>query len=287
MAADSRGGRGGEPRRRGVRRPVGSGECAASDRRARCRLRNRPRFARCPSWDSHTAPTAPAFSMIRDRRDGSIELSTTRTPASGRTSGDSSALAESGSPATGCPPCRLRPDMYLRLRAWRDQGDLPVFVARARRRQWWWWRDAFYWESGDCEPEDIRAILVMLERHDEQGLEWEFGLHLAEPIPEGREAFRVRARRWSMPSLRIGRADPVQPRHPAVDERRQRARESAAPMRGMHPSIATRQGRSRSTAVSARQQNTFTRLLERGSPDGASKRQQKSELVAGRCLCGS
>lgn len=59
-----------------------------------------------------------------------------------------------------------------------------MFVARARRRQWWWWRDAFYWETGDCGPDDVAALLLMLERDDEQGIEWELDARLAEPIPE-------------------------------------------------------------------------------------------------------
>jgi hypothetical protein len=59
-----------------------------------------------------------------------------------------------------------------------------VFVARARRRQWWWWGNAFYWDSGDCGPEDVAALLVMLERDDDQGIEWELDAHLAEPISE-------------------------------------------------------------------------------------------------------
>ncbi|MGO9901859.1 MAG: HNH endonuclease [Solirubrobacteraceae bacterium] len=59
-----------------------------------------------------------------------------------------------------------------------------MFVARQRQRQWWWWRNGFYWESGDYEPEDMRALLVMLERDDEQGIGWEFDRYLAKPIPK-------------------------------------------------------------------------------------------------------
>ena len=134
-------------------------------------------------WESHTAPVAPAFSLIRESGDGSIELSHDENAGFWTDKRGFLGARRVWFAGTGCLPCRLRPDVYLRLRAWRDLGDLPVFVARAQQRQWWWWRDAFYWESADCEPEDLRALLVMLERNDEQGLEWELGLHLAQPIP--------------------------------------------------------------------------------------------------------
>jgi HNH endonuclease len=134
-------------------------------------------------WEVQTTPPAPAFSSIREDVDGSIELGQDENAGFWRDKRGFLGARRVWFAGTGCPPCRLRPDVYLRLRAWRDQGDLPVFVARSRERQWWWWQDAFYWESGDFEPEDVRAFLVMLERDDEQGLELELGLHRAEPIP--------------------------------------------------------------------------------------------------------
>jgi hypothetical protein len=135
-------------------------------------------------WEVQTAPPAPAFSLIREEADGSIELGQDENAGFWRDKRGFLGTRRVWFAGTGCPPSRLRPDVYVRLRAWRDQGDFPVFVARSRERQWWWWRDAFYWESGDFEPEDVRAFLVMLERDDEQGLEWELGLHRAEPIPD-------------------------------------------------------------------------------------------------------
>jgi hypothetical protein len=134
-------------------------------------------------WESRTAPPAPAFSRIRERSDGTVELRHDENAGFWRDKrgflyGDRVWFA-----GTGCPPCRLRPELYLRLRAWREQQDLPVFVARAGERQWWWWQDTFFWESGDYEPEDVRVLLLMLERDDEQGLEWELAVHPAEPIP--------------------------------------------------------------------------------------------------------
>ena len=139
-------------------------------------------------WESRTVPNAPSFSTIRELGDGelgdgSVEMRFDENAGFWRDKrgflfGDRVWFA-----GTGCPPCRLRPEVYLQLRAWRDQGDLPVFVARAGDRQWWWWRDTFYWESGDYEPEDVRTVLLMLERDDEQDLERELGLHLVDPIP--------------------------------------------------------------------------------------------------------
>ncbi len=135
-------------------------------------------------WESRTAPRVPASSLIRAPVDGGVELQ--HDPNAGFWRDKRGFLwgYRIWFAGTGCPARRVRSDTYLRLRAWCDQGDLPVFVARAHRRQWWWWRNAFYWESGDYGPEDLRALLVMLERDDEQGFEWELGLRTAEPIPE-------------------------------------------------------------------------------------------------------
>jgi hypothetical protein len=135
-------------------------------------------------WEWHTAPHAAAFSRIIDPDDGRVELQQDPNGWFWRDSRGFLWGKRIWFAGTGCPPCQLRPDTYLRLRTWRDQDDLPVFVARACRRQWWWWRNAFYWESGDCGPEDVAALLMMLERDDGQGIEWELEAHLAEPIPE-------------------------------------------------------------------------------------------------------
>ena len=135
-------------------------------------------------WESRTAPTAAAFSRIAHTVDGGVELQ--QDPNAGFRRDSRGFLWDNRIwfAGTGCAPCQLRPDTYLRLRAWRDEGDLPVFVARARGRQWWWWQNAFYWESGDCGPEDVAALLMMLERDDEQGIGWELDAQVAEPIPE-------------------------------------------------------------------------------------------------------
>jgi len=134
-------------------------------------------------WESGTAPQAAGFSRIGHPVDGGVELQEDPNAGFWRDSRGFLWGNRIWFTGTGCPPCQLRPETYLRLRVWRDQGDFPVFVARSRRRQWWWWRNAFYWESGDCGPKDVAALLTMLERDDEQGIEWELA-HMAEPIPE-------------------------------------------------------------------------------------------------------
>jgi hypothetical protein len=131
-------------------------------------------------WESLTTPPSPTFSPL----DGTVELEHDENAGFWRDTRGFLWASRVWFVGTGCPPCQLSPETYLRLRAWRDEGDLPVFVARTRERQWWWWRNAFYWESGDYEPEDVRTLLVMLERDDQQGLEWELDRLLADPIPE-------------------------------------------------------------------------------------------------------
>jgi hypothetical protein len=140
-------------------------------------------------WESRTTPHAAASSRIGHPFDGGVDLR--RDPNGGFWRDRRGFLWGNRIwfAGTGCPPCQLRPDTYLRLRAWRDQGDLPVFIARSGRRQWWWWRDVFYSESGDCGPEDVAALLMMLERDDEQGIAWELDAHLAGPIPEDVKRF--------------------------------------------------------------------------------------------------
>jgi hypothetical protein len=135
-------------------------------------------------WESSTAPNAAAFSRVEHPDGDGVELQEDPNAGFWRDSRGFLWGNRIWFAGTGCPPCQLRPDTYLRLRAWRDEGELPVFVARSRRRQWWWWRNAFYWESGDYGPEGVAALLMMLERDDEQGIEWELDAHLAEPIPE-------------------------------------------------------------------------------------------------------
>jgi hypothetical protein len=135
-------------------------------------------------WESRTAPRAPAFSLAAGSGGRRVVLQRDRNAGFWR---DKRGFLWDGRVwfvGTGCPPRRLRPQTYRQLRAWCEQDDLPVFVVRAQGRQWWWWRNAFYWEAGDYGPEDLRALLLMLERDDEQGLEWELKLRPANPIAE-------------------------------------------------------------------------------------------------------
>jgi hypothetical protein len=135
-------------------------------------------------WESRTAPDGAAFSRVMDPVDWSVELQQDPNAGFWRDSRGFLWGNRVWFAGTGCPPRQLRLDTYLRLRAWRERGDLPVFVARADQRQWWWWENEFYWESADCRPEDVAALLAMLERADEQGIAWELDARLAEPIPE-------------------------------------------------------------------------------------------------------
>jgi hypothetical protein len=135
-------------------------------------------------WEWHTAPYVGESFRVSDRADGSVDLQPDPNAGFWRDRRGFLWGNRIWFTGTGCPPRQLRSETYLRLRDWCEQGDLPVFIARAQQRQWWWWRNAFYWESGDCGPEEVAALLVMLEREDRQGIEWELDARLAEPIPE-------------------------------------------------------------------------------------------------------
>lgn len=135
-------------------------------------------------WEARTEPRAPAFSLAEEAIPGRVVLQRDRNAGFWRDKRGFLWDRRVWFAATGCPPCRLRPQTYQKLRAWSEESDLPVFIVRRRGRQCWWWRRAFYWEAGDYEPEELRALLLMLERDDLQGLAWELKLHPAKPIPD-------------------------------------------------------------------------------------------------------
>jgi hypothetical protein len=135
-------------------------------------------------WESRTAPPTPAFSLTTESTAGRVVLQRDRNAGFWRDKRGFLWDRRVWFAATGCPPCRLRPQTYRRLRGWSEESDLPVFIVGKRGRQCWWWRSAFYWESGDYEPGALRSLLLMLERDDLQGLAWELKLHPATPIPE-------------------------------------------------------------------------------------------------------
>src|SRR5438270_3144954 len=82
-------------------------------------------------WESRTAPHAGAFSRIGHPVDGGVELQQDPNAGFWRDSRGFLWGNRIWFAGTGCPPCQLRRDTYLRLRAWREQGDLPVFVGRS------------------------------------------------------------------------------------------------------------------------------------------------------------
>ena len=124
-------------------------------------------------WERRTTPAPPPFCRLAESADDAVEVERDDNAGFWR---DSRGFLWGGRVwfvGTGCPPLRIRPETHAHLRRWHDRNDLPVFVARSGDRQWWWWRNAFYWESGDSEPEDVSALIVALEakEHEEQVLE--------------------------------------------------------------------------------------------------------------------
>lgn len=161
-------------------------------------------------WEVRTAPPVPAFARAPAPLPGTIEVLQDDNAGFWR---DNSGFLWGNRvwfAATGCAPRRLRPGTYGLLRNWHDEAKLPVFVTRESGRQWWWWQNAFYWESGDYEPEDMHALLTLVHAEgrpratgdhfagaqSENGhadtetgagllcLERELELRFAEPIPE-------------------------------------------------------------------------------------------------------
>ena len=147
-------------------------------------------------WERRTTPPPPPFSELAESPDDAVEVERDEHAGFWRDGRGFMWGARVWFVGTGCPPLRLRPETHARLRAWHDRDELPVFVARSGDRQWWWWRNAFYWESGDSEPEDVPALIAALEtkEHEEQvpgdgdglflALEQEREMYLAAPISE-------------------------------------------------------------------------------------------------------
>lgn len=131
-------------------------------------------------WEVRTAPPVPPFAHVSAPLPGTIEVLEDENAGFWR---DKSGFLWSHRvwfAGTGCEPRRLKPGTYGCLRLWHDEGQLPVFVARAGQRQCWWWQAAFYWESGDYEPEDMHALLTLMQS-EAQVAQNDSGLAAAHP----------------------------------------------------------------------------------------------------------
>lgn len=144
------------------------------------------------AWEARTTPPGPAFSRVHLATTGAVEVQEDENAGFWRDNAGFLWGHRVWFAGTGCSPRQLKPGTYGRLRAWHDEDDLPVFVARASGRQWWWWQNSFYWESGDYEPEDMQAVLALLNAEvlapvngsAQVSLEQEFSVWSAEPIPD-------------------------------------------------------------------------------------------------------
>ena len=114
-------------------------------------------------WEDRTTPLPPIFAEMSTPAAGTVEVQQDEHAGFWRDTAGFLWSHRVWFAGTGCAPLRLKPGTYGRLRAWHDEGYLPVFVARASERQWWWWQNAFYWESGDYEPEDMHALLTLVQ----------------------------------------------------------------------------------------------------------------------------
>ena len=83
-------------------------------------------------WEARTAPPTPAFSLTTERTAGRVVLQRDRNAGFWRDKRGFLWDRRVWFAATGCPPCRLRPQTYRRLRTWSEESDLPVFIVGAR-----------------------------------------------------------------------------------------------------------------------------------------------------------
>jgi hypothetical protein len=72
---------------------------------------------------------------------------------------------------TGCPPVQFSRVRYGSMLYRHQEGAEPIPVVYSGTRQWWWWQDAFYWETGDYEAGDVKALLFQRERRKQRELE--------------------------------------------------------------------------------------------------------------------
>jgi hypothetical protein len=86
--------------------------------------------------------------------------------------------------ATGCPPVEFSTAQYVQLVVRSRRDDVPVRVVRSGARQWWWWRDDFYWETGEYEAADVKALLFQRERRKQRELEHAHTLMALDEMPE-------------------------------------------------------------------------------------------------------
>ena len=122
-------------------------------------------------WERRTQPATPSFA----RRQGSSSTGPTL-----RRDNNAGFWQDRGGflwakrywfAGTGCPPVEFSPAEYVGLLVRHQRDNLPVSIVYFGARRWWWWQDEFYWETGEYDAADVKALLFKRERRKQRELE--------------------------------------------------------------------------------------------------------------------
>jgi hypothetical protein len=87
--------------------------------------------------------------------------------------------------ASGTPPVRVDPNLYVWAAA--EQLSNPVPITSFRDRSYWWYQDAFYWTNADYGSGDVKALLYARERRQQRELEHAHAVMAAASAPAERK----------------------------------------------------------------------------------------------------
>jgi hypothetical protein len=120
-------------------------------------------------WENKTQPGTPTFARPRGYSTQGRRL---REDANARLWSDRGGFLFEKRfffMATGLPPVRLAPGLYVSVRT--RANTEPVAVVRSGPRTWWALGDSFFWENAGYTSQDVLALLRDRERRHERELD--------------------------------------------------------------------------------------------------------------------